>query len=391
MKIITIILREIQIPYKNEFITADNLASQKSLSAILEIHTNKGIIGFGEACPRVQATGETIQSIRKDLSFLEPILQNEEVFSILHLREKLTQWEKLGIGNATICAFEMAWLDAWSKMMDLSLPKILDISLPDTLNYTLVIPMLPPNRLIQLLKLIKHYRPSEIKLQVNNNRLQILENIHLLKMHFGKNISIRVDANGSWTLEEAKQLIPKLMRHSITTFEQPLPVFQTKGLKEITSQFGESANISLDESLMSFQHVEYLLQNGIGNALNLKISKTGGIFRTLDIYHLAQQHGVPCQVGSYFGETNLMKNASILFAGLCKNLIAHEGAFGDYSLENDWTDTNFQLDIYGNLDTENLFLDAGFTSAIDFDFLERYTCSRSDWGAKNAIQQLLSV
>lgn len=77
---------------------------------------------------------------------------------------------------------------------------------------------------------------------------------------------------------------------------------------------------------------------------NLKISKNGGLFNTLAIYRLAQEHGIACQLGAHFGETGILTGAGILFGALAGPLTALEGGLGTHLLEYDLFDAGLQID-----------------------------------------------
>ena len=115
-----------------------------------------------------------------------------------------------------------------------------------------------------------------------------------------------------------------------------------------------------DESLTSLAQATYLIQHQVCNHFNLKISKLGGILRTLEIYQLAKEAGIPCQLGAHFGETSLLTAAGMLFASLTPNLISMEGGLGTHILERDIFENSLKIDRNGIISGEQITGVLGF-------------------------------
>ena len=67
---------------------------------------------------------------------------------------------------------------------------------------------------------------------------------------------------------------------------------------------------------------------------NIKISRVGGLIRALKLIEEVKTLGWPVIIGCHVGETSLLTRAALTAASAAgKNLIAQEGAFGDYLVE----------------------------------------------------------
>lgn len=116
-----------------------------------------------------------------------------------------------------------------------------------------------------------------------------------------------------------------------------------------------------DESLTNFASAQRLISARTCNAFNLKISKHGGLFRTLQIAQLAKKHGVPCQLGAHFGETSILTTAGIVLSGLLPDLTAHEGAMGTLILQEDISYSSIHIDHMGRIEhTREIWKDGGW-------------------------------
>jgi len=67
---------------------------------------------------------------------------------------------------------------------------------------------------------------------------------------------------------------------------------------------------------------------------NIKVSRVGGIIRALRLVQELKKLGWPVIIGCHVGETSLLTRAALITAYAAgENLIAQEGAFGDYLVE----------------------------------------------------------
>ncbi len=66
----------------------------------------------------------------------------------------------------------------------------------------------------------------------------------------------------------------------------------------------------------------------------------GGLLRSLNVAEAARRRGIPIVVGAQVGETSVLTRAALVVARSAGDrLLAQEGAFGTYLLENGRRDT----------------------------------------------------
>ena len=372
MKITSLTMRELNIPLRFKFSQANSQAVT-SRSALVEIETSDGLTGYGESCPRLYVTGESLESVRADLKQLEPVLLSSSINNIEDIKLLLDAFERGGAGNSTLCGIELALLDALSRTQNRSLITILDIQQPGSLNYSLVLPLLSTKKFTGLLERVKQLKPSSIKLKVDKNQLANLERVDITRDYFGKKIPVRVDVNSGWTKEEAIKNIPSFMKHGVSSFEQPLEVGRVDDQVDLMKAFGKHASLMADESLLSFRKAKQLIDQGAFNHFNLKISKLGGIFRTLMVYDYAMKHNVKCQLGAHFGETGLLGMAGAIIGAAAPKLSHLEGALSDFLLEKDITQNKIKQDLHGIVHLKGIESIIGLGGMIDTATVARYS------------------
>lgn len=374
MKIAKVLYRAINIPLNFQFSQSNNRSARHSSSVILELHLSDGTIGYGEACPRMYVTKESLESLRKDLKAIAPQFATANIDHLGAWKKQLEDWRALGVGPSTICALELAGLDALAKRDQQSMSDLLGIQAETgSITYSQVIPMLKPDKLAKLLTQIDSLEPSSLKLKASDQMADNLANVSLLRACFGDQISIRVDVNAGWTTQQAQAFIPAFLAAGVNSFEQPLAADQLQELGELTRLFGEDAFIMADESLLDEQGARFLLEHKISNHFNLKVSKLGGIFKALAIYQLAASYEVPCQLGAHFGETSLLTAAGILLTHMAGPMSANEGALGEFLLEKDIVAPSLGQQANGQLATASVLQGIGLAPQLNMTALEEYT------------------
>ena len=115
--------------------------------------------------------------------------------------------------------------------------------------------------------------------------------------------------------------------------EEPLQAGDLDGFNQV----GKACltRIILDESLLRVDQLETLDGNGRW-IVNLRVSKLGGVIRSLEIADRAVELGIGIIVGAQVGETSILTRAGMIVMSAMKpDLLAAEGAFGTYLLRRD--------------------------------------------------------
>jgi len=112
-------------------------------------------------------------------------------------------------------------------------------------------------------------------------------------------------------------------------------------------------NIILDESFLNHRQFGKLRSMSRSTIINLRISKMGGLIRSLIVAKLAKDKGIPIIVGAHVGETSILTRAALTVANCNRgNLIAQEGAFGVNLLEKDAVKKPLMFGAKGLLDVK---------------------------------------
>ncbi|MDP5171256.1 MAG: hypothetical protein NWR72_13510, partial [Bacteroidia bacterium] len=322
------------IPLRIQFSQANN-QRLSSESVILTVETAQGIRGYGEACPRAYVTGEDMASVLGEVALLQRMLTGRVIEEISEIETLLCE-ELVGyIGNATCCALELALLDALGKEKGISIYEALANFPQQVVTYAGVLPMAVSNQQERLLGMIYHLGFREIKIKAGIEVAETLGQIEVLRTWLGPKVPLRLDVNEAWSLPVAMDSIPRLIESGIEVFEQIFPKGREADMEPVMASFGQDAIFMADESVTTLESAREALDNKWFNRLNLKLSKNGGLFRSRQIYQMAEAADVSSQLGAHVGETSILTAAGLIFSGMVPMLTAIEGGLGTLLLERD--------------------------------------------------------
>tara|TARA_B100001287_G_scaffold274204_1_gene279062 strand:- start:18798 stop:19844 length:1047 start_codon:yes stop_codon:yes gene_type:complete len=111
-----------------------------------------------------------------------------------------------------------------------------------------------------------------------------------VRKEFGKDIEIRVDANGAFERKNIKNVLEQLKNIDIHSIEQPIESGQWELMRELCQY--SSVPIALDEELIGIQSIEdkiNLLESICPQYIILKPSLHGGLIGTLEWVSLAKE------------------------------------------------------------------------------------------------------
>ena len=309
-----------------------------------------GSIGWGEALPRPYVTGETIDSAWQQLSGTDftPLADSDfsAAFDAASAVDQLTLVETAApaavtrrecFGNSVRCALELALLDATGRSCGLPVsqlildhPAFTDITRPRTeVAYSgVVTSQSPASQVLSALKL-RLFGFSQIKVKVGAAGLSDADSLRRIRRIMGRHCGIRLDANEAWHTESLRTAVEPLLPFHPLSLEQPVPHAETPGLAELRREFFEPAGlpVMLDESLCCAEDAQRAIAGQWCDAFNLRLSKCGGILRSLRILQLADRHGIRCQLGCQVGETGILSAAGRHFACSVANLWFAEGSY----------------------------------------------------------------
>jgi muconate cycloisomerase len=219
-----------------------------------------------------------------------------------------------GVAPCAFAALDIALWDLLAKQAGMPLYRLLGLS-PHSVPTSVTIGIVPPE--------VARERIPEIISRTGAQYLKVklgsADGIEADKVMFASvseaassfNVGIRVDANGGWSLDDARNMLAWLAERGTEYVEQPLP---RGGEDELAVLFADRAlPIYIDESCHFKNDVARYA--GIVDGVNLKLMKCGGITEALAIVATARAHGIKTMIGC-MGESSISISAGAAIGSL---------------------------------------------------------------------------
>ncbi len=353
MRIAAIEARVLSIAFKVAFKHAS--AERNAMQSLwVEARSADGVTGMGEGCPREYVTSES-------LGTAQAFLENHQADWLANIRDigSLISWTdshraEIDANPAAWSAVEIAMLDCMGKSRGISLERLLGIpAIEGRFRYTAVLGDAPPAAFEAQLA---HYLKAgfrDFKIKLSGDRKIDRAKTHALASAGISPKSVRADANNLWT--DARDATAHLasLEFSFFAIEEPLHPGDHNGMREIARSRG--TKIILDESALNLAHLEPLRDDAQRWIVNLRVSKMGGILRSMEFVRAARFAGIQLIVGAHVGETSVLTRAALTIANLSRDiLVAQEGAFGTHLLEHDVVNPPLMFGAGGMLDATGL-------------------------------------
>ena len=156
-----------------------------------------------------------------------------------------------------------------------------------------------------------------LKVKVGVNPSEDVERIKRIREAVGSEIQIRIDANQGWKPKEAIDVLKKIEKYNVQFVEQPVKAEDIKGLATVRKN--SSIPVMADETVHSPEDALKVIKAEAVDLINIKLMKSGGIWKAMKIAAIAEAAKIPCMVGC-MGESNLGITAAVHFAAATKNV-----------------------------------------------------------------------
>lgn len=307
-------------------------------SVVVRVLDEAGTEGFGEGVPRPYVTGETTDSMVEHVGHLWSLGSVKELPSLdpggaLQAIEAWLPPSPLHgalADHASRAALETAVLDCLLRRHATPLGRLLPPA-RDKVTYSGVITAGSPETALQHARRMKLVGLSQIKVKVGFE--DDIPRIHAVRETLGPSVSLRLDANGAWTMERALEVLQATAACDIAVVEQPLPRGPVEELRRLRR--ATSVPLMADESLVTLADAEALIDAQAIDYFNVRVSKCGGLSRSLAIARRATAAGIGLQVGSQVGETAILSAAGRHLAAHLPEVAFVEGSYGTLLLTED--------------------------------------------------------
>lgn len=362
---------------------------------VVAVELRDGAIGYGETLSRIYVTGETTETALAVIEsvFIPALLD----FHPQSFGEALEAIEAIPWNDAqgtfvpaARAAVEMALLDAAMRSYRRDMDTVVQwMGLPgfgrpgslSNIRFSGVIALSNPAAAMKRLRKMYWggFRHFKIKVGMPGD----LEIVRAAAAYLRRPIargkaSLRVDANGAWSVEQLAQWLANTAEIPLAGIEQPLGRSATDQLATVlavptpkSARCVQSTHPTWihDESLISIEDAQRWIDLGIAGGFNIRLSKCGGMLPSLRIAGLARREGVRIQLGCMVGETSVLSAAGLRFLEACPEVAWAEGCFGSFLLSDDVVARELRIGFGGR--PPRLREEFGLSPVVEVERLDR--------------------
>jgi len=349
-------IQTLEIPFKHSFSHA-SATRQETEAVLVKAITASGATGYGEGCPRSYVTGESLSSAVLFFdSFKDELIGLDDLPSMLDWAGRHAN--DIDQNPSAWCAVECAILDALSRERGCSIEVFLSLKeLEDVFSYTAVLGSEGIKTFDGIMAMYQQVGFTDYKLKISGNLELDQQKIALLKSH--PDYRVRLDGNNLWQSADEASTYIEALDCEFVGIEEPLNIQDFASMRRLSVAI--DSKIILDESFLTVDDFSQITSDPLHWIINLRVSKMGGIIRSLETAKQARERNVGLIIGAQVGESSILTRAALTVASQHKSdLIAQEGAFGTHLLERDVVSQPIGFGLNGQLDASKYAKLAGF-------------------------------
>jgi L-alanine-DL-glutamate epimerase-like enolase superfamily enzyme len=294
MKISSINCYTVNIPFIRPFEVWRGVAKTKN-HVIVEVETDDGITGIGEASPFLYYAPETQEDILATLMHYMPeLILGRDPFELEALSDLLHQ--TIDGHHFSKAAVEMALWDIIGKKLGVPLYQLLGGRCRRTVPLVAILMSNAPDELAREAKEWVDKGFSRLKVKIGYGLEKDMAKVHAVREAVGTDISIRVDAEEAYDLKGSLSVARHLQEYGIELLSQPIPRYNYDDMAILRKSI--DIPLLVDESIVTPEDVMLAVQMGTGDLVNIKVVKSGGILNAKRMSAIAKAAGKDCLVGS---------------------------------------------------------------------------------------------
>jgi len=341
-------LHFLEIPFRLSVTHGARADRTFSDSLVLRVEA-EGKVGFGEAVVRDYVSGslgsgddfraQAAQAARRILSAL---------------RANGTSWREAVAALAALdcdaselpllCAVETAVLELGCRLEGVDVYALLGREpARTTVAYGGVMPILPLEQARAFITMYAGFGFPDFKVKVSGDPVYNSAILGLCRQALGGAADIRVDANASWKVSDAEAHLTVCERFGVRVVEQPFAVGAQGAAAVSARACARGFDFMADEGFLTAGEVASIAAAGTYHALNLRLSKNGGLSRVLAIAEDARANGLTYQLGCMVGETGILSGLGRVAASLLPAPRYLEGSYDDILLAENITSESFRF------------------------------------------------
>ncbi|MBV1757773.1 MAG: dipeptide epimerase [Dethiosulfatibacter sp.] len=282
---------------------------------IVKIITNEGIYGVGESSPIEFVTGESVDTAIAVIKALAEKLKGMDPLDIELIHQVMDRY--ITNNTAAKAGIDIALFDIKGKVMGVPLYKVLGGN-SNQLETDITLSIDEPKEMAYAAKEKVDSGFKIIKVKAGIDPEMDIEAIRLIREAVGNDIKLKMDANQGWTVADAVMVMNAVEKYGVYAVEQPRPYWDIDGTAFIRKKV--NIKVMVDESVFSPEDAINVVKREAADIINIKLMKSGGIYKAEQINAIAQASGLSCMVGCML-ESRIGIAAGAHFVASKKNIL----------------------------------------------------------------------
>lgn len=291
MRIASITPHPLRIPLTKPFVIS-NYTKTHYEGVLVEIRTDDGTAGWGEGSPSHRVTGETQESVKRDVEAAARSLAGRPVEELEPLLADL--WKVCGERRTAVAAVETALCDLRGKLFNAPYRRILGGDKEEIPTAMTVVIGSIEESVKEAVKLVEG-SASILKIKVGRDPEEDARRVAAIRDAVGDKIRLWTDGNQGYTPGRARKAAEAFRKAGVEFLEQPMPANDLAGSAE--AQKLTELPFMLDESVKSPRDLLKAVEMQAGRMVNIKVMKVGGIHAAAKCAAVAEAAGWGVMVG----------------------------------------------------------------------------------------------
>ncbi len=341
MKISKINTRLLAIPLRGRYHWAIG-APEGFNTVLLEVHTDDGIVGYGEALGTRSAVASeaTIRSV-------EHLLLGEDPFRVEYLLANMYRsgaWtNQRRFANQSFAGIEMALWDICGKALGQPVYNFFGGKMHESIHWFGFLQGGDPATLAADASRYVERGFDLLYLKIGHSADHDLAAVRAVREAVGDEPRLRVDANEAWDRHTAVNMIRQLAPFNIDWVEQPLPAGDIAGAADLRRQV--DIPIALDQALFTDTEVLDAVRRDACDIIVIGFHETGGLLPLKKAAGIAAAASLKINRHGCLGETGVSTLAALQILSAIPNLADGNQVMHELSVDDTLVDG--LLDIKG--------------------------------------------
>ena len=342
MKITDIKVHLLSFPLTNKWITSGGAMGKRD-TIIIQLFTDEGIIGYGEAhhAKAHLVVAQIIENVLKPIVLGADPFYHPLIFQAMY--ERVFLMGQAGISISAISGIEMALWDIVGKSLGVSVSQLLGRCQDKIRVYAggASLGWQSPGELVQEALSLVDRGFTALKLRIGRGVKLDLQAVEAVAIAVGEEVDLIVDANCGYERQKAMQLARELGNYNILWLEEPLPYNDLHGYKLLAQK--TITPLAAGENFFTLYGFQTALSIGSFNILQPDCCKTGGISESYKIASLASSLHLNCALHIFGGAIGLAASLQVL-GSIRNGIICEYDGLQHQPLRDDLVSQPFELE-----------------------------------------------